>query len=324
MNDINEICKEISLLDYASQHFTFKRNGFSNNWYCRCPNHTDLTPSLCINNEQNYFHCFSCEVGGNLLTWMLKIEHMNYSDAVKRIAELSGKEIISNESSKSMKYFRSIKPTCKNQNPNERQIIDPIYYERCLRELPEEWIKEGIEPSVMNEYGIRIDGQSNRICYPILDVNGKLISMKGRTRIPSYKELGIPKYQFYSKIGNLDFFVGWQQAWPYIQESGRAYIFEGIKSVMHVRPWGYRNCISSETSHLSDEQIKLLIKSRIKEVVICYDSDVNIDKVRDNVKLLRKFCDIYYTGNKLLGEKESPCDRGREVFEKLIKEVKKI
>jgi hypothetical protein len=94
--------------------------------------------------------------------------------------------------------------------------------------------------------------------------------------------------------------------------------------------WGYENSIAAETSCLNEEQVKLLIKLKIKEATICFDSDVGIKKIKDCTDILRKFCNVYvvtdrrFVRDRLLGEKESPVDRGREVFETLLSERRKI
>jgi hypothetical protein len=98
---------------------------------------------------------------------------------------------------------------------------------------------------------------------------------------------------------------------------------------MKVEEWGYDNWLASETSCLNDEQVKILIDMKIKNIVIAFDNDDEIDKIMECTKLLKKFTNVYYIHdrNKLLGKKEdkmSPCDAGKEIWETLYNERVKI
>ena len=137
-----------------------------------------------------------------------------------------------------------------------------------------------------------------------------------------FKLLGIPKYKYLGKIGTNDFFVGWKENKDCIINNGKVILFEGIKSVMKAWDWGYRNCLACETAALNDEQVKFLIKNRVKDVTIAFDSDKKRGEIAEKTKLLKRFTNLFmtYDLNGLLGEKDSPADRGREVFEKLLEE----
>jgi ribosome-interacting GTPase 1 len=106
-------------------------------------------------------------------------------------------------------------------------------------------------------------------------------------------------------------------------------VFEGIKSGMKLEAWGYDNWLASETSCLNDEQVKILIEMKIKNVVIAFDNDVDIAKIKDCTKLLKKFTNVFYIYDKkkLLGKKEdkmSPVDKSKEEWEILYREKVKI
>lgn len=160
---------------------------------------------------------------------------------------------------------------------------------------------------------------SNRIVYPVYSNDDQLISIKGRTRFKNFKDLKIAKYMNYFAIGKLDYFQGMQQARSAIKESGEIIIFEGIKSVMKVDQWKFHNAVSAETSKLNEYQIELLIKMQIRDVVIAFDQDVKIDKIRKCTELLKRFTNVWVVYDKwsLLKEKDSPCDQGEKIFRTL-------
>lgn len=325
-DEINKLISEVNLLDYASKNFEFIKR--SNNYFCNCPKHIDVTPSLSINPEKNLFYCFSCGIGGNILGWMMQFEDLTYDQAVHKVAALTGSELKNLKQCDALAFYKSIKKSQEKskENKNIRKILPASELNKYKDEAPEEWKEEGISSEVMKQYNIRIDEFSNRIVYPIYDSNGDLISIKGRTRFKSFKEMKIPKYQYYYKIGDLDFFVGLKENLAMITQKNEVILFEGIKSGMKLNSFGLdNNWLSCETSWLSDEQIILLIKIGVKNVVVAYDSDVTIKKIKQVTEKLRKFVNVFAVIDRsnLLGgaeSKMSPVDKGKEIWETLYKE----
>lgn len=325
-----EMCSKIDLLDYASKSMEFEGRGDS--FATHCPRHIDNTPSLVITPSKNLFHCFSCGCGGNILNWLMTFENMSFKEAVEKVSNLTGVNIDSLSQCSALKFYKDIfrSYTAKNKkNTNNRTILDPLEVEKYSDEVPDEWVSEGINPEIMKKYNIRIDKNANRIIYPVYDSNLNLIGVKGRTRFKNYKEMKIKKYQNYQKIGTTDFFIGMKENYENIKRKNEVIIFEGIKSGMKVENWGYDYWLSSETSWLNEEQVLILIKLGVKDVVIAYDNDVPISKIKECTGKLRRFANVYAVTdrkcvkNRLLGsseEKLSPCDKGKDVWETLYNE----
>ncbi len=314
---LEEINKSVNLLDYAKQSFDFEEK--SGNYFTHCPSteHQDDTASLCINPEMNIFKCFACGAGGGIISWLRFVEHLSFKDAVQKAAHLGNVEQKDGYRSQTVIVNRSLAPI-KNQRV-QHQILDKSIYDQFKKELPEEWLEEEISPDAMRRYYVRIDEGKKRIVYPVFDAAGNFINIKGRTRRKLYKELGIPKYVNYVKSGTIDYFQGWQQALPYIKAKGEVILFEGIKSCMKAYDYGYLNTVSVESHEINREQIKLLIKLGA-DVVIAFDSDVNPETVK-GIGTLVKFLNVDIISNPdLLGEKEAPVDRGKEIWEQLYKE----
>ena len=164
-----------------------------------------------------------------------------------------------------------------------------------------------------------VDDRSNRIVYPVYDSDFRLIGIKGRTRFKNYKELKIMKYMNYHKIGILDYFQGMKQAQSSVVDKKEIIIVEGLKSVMKLDQWGYHNVVSAETSTLNEYQIELLIRMKLRNVIIAFDKDVELSKIRECTKLLKRFINVYvvYDRWKFLNDKDSPPDCGRDVWETL-------
>lgn len=118
-------------------------------------------------------------------------------------------------------------------------------------------------------------------------------------------------------MGALDFFYGWHKSLPTITEKKEVIVVEGAKSVMKLSQYGYGNSVAALTSHICKAQFEILLKAGY-DVVFAFDKDVNPfnDKY---IKQLKRFCKVYcvidYKG--LLGEKDSPVDQGKSVWEEL-------
>ena len=319
---LEQMADRVDLLEYASRSFDFVKHSGST-YYTICPFHNEKTASLAINSEENFFHCFGCGRSGNIYKWLMWVENLTFDQAVQKVADLTDSDIGDYTESETMAFLRFINRlnTPKKSNSIERTILDinDDYIRRFNDEIPSEWVEEGISPEEIKKYEIMVDDRSNRIVYPVYDSDFRLIGIKGRTRFKNYKDLKIMKYMNYNKIGILDYFQGMKQAQSSVIDKKEIIIVEGLKSVMKLDQWGYHNVVSSETSTLNEYQIELLIRMKLRNVIIAFDKDVELSKIRECTKLLKKFINVYvvYDRWKLLNDKDSPPDCGRDVWETL-------
>ena len=323
---LNELSEKVNIVDLIGQTEELSRKG--QNYFVKCPFHTnDDTPSLAIYPQTNKWYCFGCNAGSSVYDWIMKKNNISFSEAVETVLRMVGKDIEIYEESESVNFLKKLKKL-KNTNNEDiiRQHLDfqKDYLDKYSDEPPEEWLAEDMTKDALKTYGIRIDHNANRIVYPVFDSENNFIGVKGRTRIATYKQLGLAKYMNYYKIGNLDYFQGWQQALPEIKNKKSVIIFEGIKSCIKAWGWNIRNCVASETSKLSDGQVRLLLKTGIPEIIIAWDKDQKyLDIIRDSkIQMLKKFAKVTVVRdiNNYLGEKDSPTDKGEEIFKRLLKE----
>ena len=319
---LEEMANKVDLLDYASRTVDFVKHS-GNTYYAVCPFHNEKTASLAVNTEENFFHCFGCGRSGNIYKWIQWTENLTFDETVQKVADMTGSDSCFYTESESMSFFKLLSKLNTPRRSTEicRTIldIDKDYYSRFSDEIPQEWVEEGILPEEMRKYDIRVDHRSNRIVYPVLDAEFNMIGVKGRTRFQNYKDIGIMKYMNYNRIGVLDYFTGMKQAQDGIRGKNEIIIVEGIKSVMKLDQWGYNNVVSAETSILNEYQIALILQLHIKDVVIAFDKDVEFKKIRDCTNLLKRFVNVWLVQDKqkLLEEKDSPCDQGEDVWNKL-------
>ena len=319
---LEEMANKIDFLDYASQTVDFVKHS-GNIYFAVCPFHSEKTASLAVDSEEKFFKCYGCGRWGSIYNWIQWTEGLSFQEAVQKVADLTHTDICEYAESEAMAFYKQLKrlnqPRKRTSVDRTLLDIDKDYRQKYDNEIPQEWVNEGISAEIMKEYEIRIDPTSNRIVYPVLDNNFNLIGVKGRTRFKNYKILNIMKYMNYNKIGTLDYFTGMKQALSYIQNKNEIIIVEGLKSVMKLAGWGYRNVVSAETSSLSEYQIELLIKMQIKDVIIAFDKDVPLKKIRQFSEMLAKFTNLWVVYDKcnLLNEKDSPCDQGEKVWRSL-------
>ena len=316
---LDGMASKIDLLEYMERTVDFVKHS-GNTHYCLCPFHDEDTASLAVNEEKQFWHCFGCGKSGSIYTWIQLTENLSFPQAVQKVAELTNSELHEYTESKTMSFFKELGKLQKSKTEIVNRTILDInkdYYQKYVDESPQEWIDEGITEEELKKYDIRIDPTSNRIVYPVFSNDDELISVKGRTRFKNYRDLKIMKYiNFFKLGGRLDYFQGMQQARNSINSSGEIIIVEGIKSVMKLDQWGFHNTVSAETSKLNEYQIELLIRMKVRDVVIAFDKDVQMKKIRECTELLKRFANVYvvYDRWRLLENKDSPCDRGKDTW----------
>lgn len=327
---LQEINDNADLLAYAQQTLDLEQRG--NDFFAHCPLHRDDTPSLSFTPSKNSYYCFSCGASGGMIGYLMGFEGMEFEDAVEKAAGLANIDMSKMCQSKTMNLLKRWRNYILSQNVEkfEHPILDKSEFEQYKKEPISEWLSEGIEQSVMDLFDIRIDDVGNRIVYPVYDIDGNLINIKGRTRYKNYKELKLSKYMNYKKIGVMDYFQCLEKTLPFIREKNEVIIFESIKSVMKAYGFGYKNSVSAEKHTLTPEQTALLVKLKVN-VVFAYDSDIlySDSEVKSNIDRLRRITNVYVIEDvdKLLGGKEaknSPVDCGLDIWKILYDNKRKI
>ena len=180
------------------------------------------------------------------------------------------------------------------------------------------WIKEGINIQTQQAFGVAYDMDTDRIVYPVYARTARLIGVKGRyvgddpEILDRCKYLALHPWQKSIELYNL------HRALPHIQEKQEVIVVESAKACMLLTQWGWGNCVSIEGFPISDTQIRLLKELRVP-IVFAFDKDVDmvqIEKCSKNIKSRLVYC-VYDTEG-LLSAKDSPTDKGIQVWEKLF------
>ena len=325
---LQEISSQVDLVDYIGQDIELHQKG--KDYFGSCSKHLDKTPSFSVNPKKNMYYCFSCGRGGSIIQYLQEYEGLSFDEAVEKTCKLSNADLSTMCYSPTVKLLKKIRKLRQKCISVEHSILDESEYNKYEKLSVDEWLHEGIRQKEIDLFDIRIDEKSNRIIYPVRDLQGRLINIKGRTRFKDYKTMHLMKYINYFAVGTMDYFQGLDITLPDVKEKNEIILFESIKSVMKCYGWGYKNCASAEKHSITDEQIRLLIRLKVN-IVFAYDSDVSYrtKDIMESLNKLKRFTNVYIIEDKekLLGgsdAKNSPADLGLQIFEKLYKNKRRM
>lgn len=234
---IEEVRQTNDIVDIISQYVHLKRSG--RNFFGLCPFHNEKSPSFSVSPDKQIFHCFGCGVGGNVFTFLTKIEGINFVEAVQILAERSNIQLPTLENNRDSakeelkaKVFKVNEFTAQYYHENlykpESKIAQEYIKKRKLSnetlksfrlgfsgkfdELYRALKKEGFQdPEILesglvnrNDNGRYIDRYRNRLMFPICDARGRVIAFGGRVLDDSKpKYINSPENVVYSKGRNL-------------------------------------------------------------------------------------------------------------------------
>ena len=317
--ELSELIESIDILDYISQFTEFtEKNG---EYWALSPLKDENTPSFSVRKETNSFYDFSSGVGGNVFTFVRHYFNCDSFEAVKKLKEYAGVdgEVRLQRKLRATEVAKRFQPPKRAQKTSKSTILSDDYMERYEKREDKLaiWEKEGISRASLDKFQVCYDSFSDRLVYPIRNPNGKIINIGGRTLDPAWKEKNLRKYTYFMPWGELKTIYGLAENIAAIREKGEIIIFEGCKSVLMADTWGIHNTGAILTSHLNPNQAKLLVQLGCR-VVFALDKDVNVRKDH-NIKKLKQFVGIEYLwdGWDLLGEKDSPVDKGFDTFKTL-------
>lgn len=320
--DLEELLSSIDIVEFLSQYVDLEeRNG---EYWGISPlsDPPEKTPSFSVRRETGRFYCFSTGIGGTALTFLKYYFHISTSEAIEKLKAYAG---IDGEVASPKRKMSAIS-VCKRfqtQNRNEKVFSGSILPENTMEKYEKRpdklavWENEGISRASLDKFQVFYDGFADRLVYPVRDPSGKIINIGARTLDPRWKEKGLKKYCYYYQFGTINTIYGLSENIQDIKKSREIILFEGCKSVLLADTWGIRNTGAILTSHLSQNQMKLLISLGCR-VVFALDKDVDIKKDR-NIRKLTHYVNVEYIHDTdgLLSEKDAPVDKGKEVFERL-------
>ena len=317
--ELSELIESVDILEYISQYTEFtEKNG---EYWALSPFKDEKNPSFSVRKETNSFYDFSSGIGGNVLTFIRYYDKCGYAEAIEKLKNYSGVDgnVVARKKLATVEVAKRFMPPKKVQKQSKSTVLPDDYMER-YEKRPDKlavWEREGISKGSLDKFGVYYDSFSDRLVYPIRNPDGKIVNVGGRTLDPAWKEKGLRKYTYFMAWGELKTIYGLAENMEGIREKGEIILFEGCKSVLLADTYGVQNTGAILTSHLNPNQMKLLVSLGCR-VVFALDKDVCI---RDdhNIKRLKQFVNVEYIWDKedLLGDKDSPVDRGQDTWKKL-------
>ena len=315
--DLKELIESIDIVEYISQFVDLEQKG-DEFWGLSCFKQ-EKTPSFSVRSNPPCFYDYSSGIGGNVFTFVRYYFKCGSAQAIEILKKYAGAESEHIESRDKMAatiVCKRFQNNAGRQKQSKSTILPDDYMEKYekRRDKLAVWEKEGISQASMDKYQVFYDGFSDRIVYPIRNMSGQIVNVGGRTLDPDWKEKKMRKYTYLFSWGTMDTIYGVYENMDDIKNNNEVIIFEGCKSVLIADTWGIHNCGAILTSHLNKNQLKILAGLGCR-VVFALDKDV--DPTQDhNINKLKQYVnvEIIRDTKNLLSEKDSPVDRGLDVF----------
>lgn len=314
--ELSELIESIDILEYISQYTEFtEKNG---EYWALSPLKDENTPSFSVRREENSFYDFSSGIGGNVLTFVRYHDKCGYKEAIEKLKIYSGFDgsVYTHRKLSVTKVAKLFAPKKKAPKQVKTSVLPDDYMERYEKRADKLalWEQEGILRASLDKFQVYYDSFSDRLVYPIRDPDGKIVNVGGRTLDPQWKEKKLRKYTYFYSWGEMKTIYGLAENIESIKEKHEIILFEGCKSVLLADTYGIHNAGALLTSHLNPNQMRILAALGCR-VVFALDKDVPI-REDHNIKRLKQFVNIEYIWDKdnLLGEKDSPIDRGIDIW----------
>ena len=299
---IEEVRMRSDIVDVISGYVKLQKKGA--NYFGLCPFHHEKSPSFSVAPQKQMYHCFGCGVSGNVITFVMEYENYSFREAVEMLAGRCGVKLPKMEYSKEAKAQADLKAALLEIN---KQAANYFYYQLKQpqgragydylqrRQLTDETIRrfglgysnktsddlyrylrgKGYDDTILKETGlVTIEERGsrdkfwNRVMFPIMDVNSRVIGFGGRVMGDAKpKYLNSPETKIFDKSRNL---YGLNIA----RKSRKNYLIvcEGYMDVISMHQAGFTNAVASLGTALTSGHASLMSRYT-KEVLLTYDSD---------------------------------------------------
>lgn len=303
---IDALLKHVDIVKIISSYLTVTKKG--RNYFAVCPFHDDTNPSLTISPEKRIFKCFVCGTSGNAITFVSKYEHISFSDAVRKVAELSDfhdprleqntfKTRVDEQTSNLYKcltdlalYYQYALGTPEGKDGldyfNERNLDANMrskyrlgYAFKDGKATCKFLMDKGHSQKTIEDIGIatisngvQTDRNQGRIIFPISDKDGNVIGFSARRLKDSdgAKYVNSPETKLFHKSSIL---YNYHIAKEKCKIDGYIYVVEGFMDVFALAKIGIDSAVAIMGTSLTQEHVAMLRKLNV-EVRLCLDGDL--------------------------------------------------
>lgn len=200
---LSELIDSVDILEYISQFTEFEeKNG---EYWALSPLKEEETPSFSVNTEINRFYDFSSGKGGNVLSFIKAYNHCSDSKAADILRQYAREKGVRGVRHKleATKVAQRFSPKKKHGKSSKAEILPDNYMDRYRWDAQKLsiWRDEGISDGSMKRFAVAYDDFSDRIVYPIRNLDGKIINVSGRTVDEQWKEKKLRKYTYFKPLG---------------------------------------------------------------------------------------------------------------------------
>ena len=293
----NEIRSKCDIVDIIGERIPLVARG--KNFFGVCPFHDDSNPSMCVSREKQIYTCFSCHATGNVFTFLMNYEHMDFRETLRYLGEKVGVDVSSVHIAKkntkfdpfydaysfSLKYFQNnllSKAGVNARNYLAKRNIDDSEIKEfeiglsldTSDDLTKLLTSKKYDLASLNQIGLSSDARDvyiDRIMFPLYDLTGRVVGFSGRI----YKDNGLNKYL---NTKETPIFKKGQLLYHYhiAKEECRlkksVIVMEGFMDVIRASTIGVRNTVALMGTALTHEQLQLL-KRLSNNIILCLDGD---------------------------------------------------
>ncbi|MEP7236179.1 MAG: DNA primase, partial [Ignavibacteriota bacterium] len=305
---VERVRNATSIVDVVSEHVRLRKRG--RNHIGLCPFHTEKTPSFNVLEDKGIYKCFGCGEGGDVFSFVMKIEGLNFPETLTKLAKNAGIDYQPQQRNSDQNPTDRAEPLlgachefaafCYRALRNDgnfhamKYLLDRDFSEEILKKfgvgfapegsssfLHSQEISEGTLP-IFEQAGIisRGDGGDyydrfrHRVIFPIMNQTGRIIAFGGRILPGASKELAkyvnSPETPIYHKSQVL---YGLFQAKDSIRKKDYAIMVEGYADVLALSQAGFENVIAAAGTSLTTDQLNLL-RRYTKTIVLLFDADL--------------------------------------------------
>jgi DNA primase len=298
---VAEIKARLDILDVIGGYVSLHRSGTQH--VGLCPFHAEKTPSFSVSQPRQVFHCHGCNEGGDIFSFVQRIEGVDFPRALEILAERAGVELEKSPraaargvarrrslelTDRAAKFYEYVLWSLPGGAPGRRLLAERSVDETLARRfrvgfapaggpagtaLVRYLLKNGANLSELAEAGLAGRGRDtfrNRLVFPISDERGVILGFGGRAlgdAVPKY--LNTPETGVYHKSTAL---FGLDQARQALRERRVAVVVEGYFDVLAAHTAGVANVVASSGTALTREQVRIIAR-HADEVVLCFDGD---------------------------------------------------
>ncbi|HSR52044.1 MAG TPA: DNA primase [Acidobacteriota bacterium] len=302
---VEQVRNSISIVDFINRYLPLKKSGKDHG--ALCPFHSEKTPSFWVSEDKQIFKCFGCGEGGDVFSFVMKMENMPFPEAVRFIAESAGipvprsaggqgdskelrrKQRLVKLAAQVSRLFHQALKSQGGENTASRYLRrreispDTVSKFEVGYAPPGNWLlqqlrSQGFSNQEAVACGLAKENERgvysyfrDRVIFPIRDINGRTIAFGGRILgegKPKY--LNSPESPLYNKSRHL---YGLDVARDAIRSKGEAILVEGYFDCVVPHQFGFDNVVASLGTSLTEEQVKVL-RRYASRVVLNYDPDL--------------------------------------------------